>query len=87
MKSILSTKLFIFAAAYVTCGISVNSAYFILLAIFIDIILRLVTAGLTFNYGDYPNEISHKKIDFFRWVSTVFVCLSLSALVRIGVLF
>lgn len=87
MKSILSTKLFIFAAAYVTCGISVNSAYFILLAIFIDIILRLVTAGLTFNYRDYPNEISHKKIDFFRWVSTVFVCLSLSALVRIGVLF
>ena len=75
MHNILSTKLFIFAAAYVTCGLSVNFLFFILLAVIIDFILRLITAGLTFNYKGYPNEVSNKKINFFRWVSTVIVCV------------
>ena len=86
MHNILSTKLFIFAAAYVTCGLSVNFLFFILLAVIIDFILRLITAGLTFNYKGYPNEVSNKKINFFRWVSTVIVCVFLTALVKAGTL-
>tara|TARA_B110000902_G_C13878346_1_gene425669 strand:+ start:311 stop:574 length:264 start_codon:yes stop_codon:yes gene_type:complete len=87
MHNILSTKLFIFSAAYVTCGLSVDFVFFILLGVFLEYILRLITAGLTFNYRGYPNEVSNKKINFFRWVSTVIVCVFLTILVKAGILF
>jgi len=87
MHNILSTKLFIFSAAYVTCGLSIDFVFFILLGVFLEYILRLITAGLTFNYRGYPNEVSNKKINFFRWVSTVIVCVFLTILVKAGILF
>jgi len=87
MRTILSTKLFIIAAAYVICGLSFNLIFFFLLAVTQDFILRAITAGFTFNYRGYPREIPDKRINFFRWVSTIIVCVFLTFLVKAGILF
>ena len=45
---------------------------------YIDYLLRMLTAGLTFDYNGYPHNISEKKINSLRWLSTVLVCLILT---------
>ena len=38
---------------------------------FIDYVLRLITAGLTFKYSKYPSEIPIKTINIGIWISSI----------------
>ena len=79
---IIDTKLFIAVFAYMTFGFTFEFISYFAVAIILDYILRMATAGLTFNYQGYPHKISEKKINFLRWVSTLLVCLVLSFLLK-----
>ena len=87
MNSTITTKLCFVILAVLEFGFSMNSVYFTLLAIVGDLVLRLLTAGLTFNYSNYPHGISEKLIDNLRWVSAAIIYFSLSQLVKAEILF
>jgi hypothetical protein len=78
LHPILDTKVLMIVAAYATNGFSLELIYYFFIAIFLDYLLRMLTAGLTFDYNGYPHNISEKKMNSLRWLSTVLVCLILT---------
>ena len=87
MNSTITTKLCFVILAVTEFGFSINSVYYALLAIVGDLVLRLLTAGLTFNFSNYPHGISEKLIDNLRWVSAAIIICALSFLVKAEILF
>lgn len=74
-QAIIYTKLFIIIFAFQVCGFDFRAALFVFLAIVLDSLLRMFTAGLTFNFKAYPNLISDRTIDVLRWLSVLIVCI------------
>ena len=68
---ILETKLVMFAAGFAEWGFSLNTFIFTICCIVLDYVLRLITAGLTFQYSKYPLGISQTSIKIGIWVSSI----------------
>ena len=77
LHPVLETKIFMIAAGLATYSFTIEALYFVIAAIICDYILRMITAGLTFNYKGYPHQISKKKMNTLHWVSTILVCSTL----------
>ena len=68
---ILETKLVMFSTGFAKWGISLDTLIFTVCCIFLDYVLRFITAGLTFKYSNYPSGISQKTINVGIWVSSI----------------
>ena len=74
-QTIIHTKLFVIIFAFQVCGFDLRVLFFVVLSILLDHLLRMFTAGLTFNFKAYPNLISDRTINGLRWLSIIIVCI------------